>query len=59
MARKQPRLSQRWLAGVLGLSQAQVSERMRGEVEFRVSELEQIATALDVPVTKFLPAEVA
>jgi len=47
--------NQRRLAEVLGLSQAQVSERMSGKVEFRMSELEQIATALGVPVAQFLP----
>lgn len=54
MGRK--RWTQRQLAEVLGLSQAQVSERMRGEVEFRMHELELIADALGVPVTQFLPA---
>jgi len=47
--------SQRWLAEVLGLSQAQISDRYRGEVEFRISELEMAAVALGVPVAQFVP----
>ena len=49
------RVSQRALAEVLGLSQGQVSARMGGDVEFRLSELERIAVLLKVPITHFLP----
>lgn len=55
LARQTPRRTQRQLAEVLGLSQAQVSDRMRGLVEFRVSEIEATARWLGMPVTDFLP----
>jgi hypothetical protein len=48
-------VTQRWIGQQLGLSQAQVWERMHGVVEWRNSELETLATAMDVPVTTFLP----
>jgi predicted XRE-type DNA-binding protein len=47
---------QRELMELLGLSQAQVSERVRGEVEWRISELVQVAQLLGVPITDFVPA---
>lgn len=47
---------QRHLAEVLGLSEAQVSDRMRCRVAFNVPELEAIANALGVPVTQFVRA---
>lgn len=50
------RVTQRQMAEWLDLSQTQVSERLNGEIEFRPSELEKIASRLDVPVTKFFPA---
>ena len=48
------RKSQRWLASVLHLSQAQISDRLLGKVAFNVPELEATAEALGVPVTRFL-----
>jgi predicted XRE-type DNA-binding protein len=47
---------QRELMDLLGLSQAQISERVRGEVEWRISELVQVAQLLGVPITDFVPA---
>lgn len=49
------RVSQRSLAERMGLSQAQISERMCGNVPFRLPELEAVADALGVPVSQFLP----
>jgi len=43
------------LASHLGISQPQVSARMRGSVEFRLSELRGIAAWLDVPLAALLP----
>lgn len=48
---------QRELVEILGISQAQVSERVRGDVEWRISELVKVAGYLGVPVTAFVPAE--
>lgn len=47
---------QREIADILGLSQQQVSERVRGDVEWRISELVRVADWLQVPITNFLPA---
>jgi transcriptional regulator with XRE-family HTH domain len=47
--------TQAWLAGVLGLSQQQASERLRGKVAFRVDELIKVADALGVPVAALMP----
>lgn len=49
------RKTQRELSEILGISQQQVSERVLGEVEWRISELVRVARWLDVPLTKFLP----
>lgn len=48
LARKQ--LLQRDLAEVLGISTAQVSERLAGRTPFRLDELDLIAELLDLPV---------
>lgn len=48
--------TQRELAELLGLSQPQVSDRIRGDVEWRISELAKVAELLGVPITKFVPA---
>lgn len=53
MARQ--RLLHRQLAVHLGISQGQVSARLRGDIEFRPSELEKVAEFLDVPVSQFFP----
>jgi transcriptional regulator with XRE-family HTH domain len=50
-------VSQRWIAERLGLSQAQVWERMRGVVEWRTGELDRLAAALEVDVAALLPSE--
>lgn len=47
---------QRELVELLGLSQAQISERVRGDVEWRISELTLVADHLGVSITEFLPA---
>jgi transcriptional regulator with XRE-family HTH domain len=47
--------TQAWLAGVLGLSQQVVSERLRGRVAFDVDELTKVAGALGVPVAALMP----
>lgn len=39
------------LADHLGMSQSQLSSRLRGRVEFRPSEIEKIAQMLEVPIT--------
>jgi transcriptional regulator with XRE-family HTH domain len=52
-------VSQRWIGEQLGLSQPQIWERMHGEVEWRMSELERLAAAMHVPVATFLPGDVA
>ncbi len=52
-------VTQRWIGEQLGLSQPQIWERLHGEIEWRMSELERLATALQVPVTKFLPVVAA
>ena len=48
--------TQRQIAEILGLSQTQVSRRLQGLVELRLSELERIAAAMGVPVAVLLPA---
>lgn len=48
---------QRELVDLLGVSQAQVSERVRGDVEWRISELVKVAHYLGVPITEFVPAD--
>lgn len=50
------RRPQRDIAELLGISVNQVSERVRGDVDWRVTELVQVAELLGVPVTQFLPA---
>ena len=42
------------LARRLGITQAYLSRRLTGEVEFRISELQAIADELGVPVTQFV-----
>ena len=45
------------LARRLKVSQAYIWRRINGETAFNVAELEGIAAALGVPVTRFLPAD--
>lgn len=47
-------VTQAQLAKVLGLSQAAVSARLRGETPFDINELARIAGFLDVPVERLL-----
>lgn len=56
MARR--RMTQRQLAEIMGISQPQVMQRLTGKLGFRLAELEHLAKALDVPVARFLPADV-
>jgi transcriptional regulator with XRE-family HTH domain len=44
------------IAEELGLSEARLSLRMNGHVEWKISELLAVADVLKVSVTKFLPA---
>ena len=53
MARR--RMSGQKLARLIGKSQAYLGRRLSGEVAFNVSDLEQLAGALEVPVAHFLP----
>jgi transcriptional regulator with XRE-family HTH domain len=57
MARKG--LTQRKLAEALGMSQPQITKRIAGRIEFRPSELEKAAELLGIPMTRFLPPELA
>jgi transcriptional regulator with XRE-family HTH domain len=47
-------ISQTALASRLGMSQAAVSKRLRGETPFDINELAQIAAALDVTLDRLL-----
>lgn len=49
--------AQRDIADLLDLSQAQVSDRVNGVVEWRISELVLVADWLGVSITKFVPFE--
>lgn len=53
------RRPQRDLADLLGISIQQVSERLRGDVDWRVTELVLVAELLGVPIAQFLPAPAA
>jgi transcriptional regulator with XRE-family HTH domain len=50
------RVSGAELARRLNVKQPYISRRLTGEVEFRLSDLQDIAAALGVPVTQLLPA---
>lgn len=45
------------LAKRLGVTQPYMSRRLTGAVEFRASELESVARALGVPLTRLLPED--
>lgn len=51
------RLSQREVADILDLPQSVVQLRLVGTRPFRAEELVQLATALGVPIARFIPAE--
>lgn len=53
MARK--RVTQSVLAAHLGISQAALSRRLRGEIPFDVNELALIASHLDVTIDALIP----
>ena len=48
------RLSQRNLIGILGLRQGSISARIRGEVEFRIGELEKLADYFGVTLEQLI-----
>lgn len=48
-------LSARELARRIGVNQSYLAARMCGDVELRTGDLEKIADALGVPVSKLLP----
>lgn len=56
MARRQ--VTQATLAAALGVTQQAVSRRLRGDVDFTVSELQAVADVLEVPVADLIPASV-
>jgi transcriptional regulator with XRE-family HTH domain len=51
------RTTQVGLADVIGLSQAAVSRRLRGEIPFTVDELAKVATHFEVPLGSLLPEQ--
>ena len=53
------RVTQADLAVGLGISQAAVSRRLTGMVDFTVSELDAVASVLGVPTASLLPAALA
>ena len=53
MARRD--INQTRLAAIVGVTQTQVSARLRGTIEWRVSELQTIAAAFDMPVADLIP----
>ena len=44
-------LSQEKLGEALGMSQAQVSQRLAGRIDWRISEIQAIAKILNIPVS--------
>ncbi|MDO5501509.1 MAG: helix-turn-helix transcriptional regulator [Propionibacteriaceae bacterium] len=50
-------LTQAALAEVIGVSQSQLSKRLRGVIPFDVNEVAAIANALDVPITELVTAK--
>jgi transcriptional regulator with XRE-family HTH domain len=52
-------ISQMTLAGHIGMTQASVSKRLRGEVAFNVDELSAVARVLDVPIASLLAEQPA
>lgn len=53
------RIGKTELARRLGWGRMQVHRRLNGEADLSVPELEQIAAALDVPLTQLIPTEPA
>lgn len=54
LARRQ--MTQQDLAAIVGMSQASVSERLRGKTMFTLDDIERFATALEVHPAVFLDA---
>lgn len=52
-------VSQTALAVALGVTQPQVSARLRGVVPFNINELHVVAEFLNVPISTLLPTGVA
>jgi len=48
-------ISGRQLCTLIGMSQSALAARLSGHVEFRISELQTIADAIEVPLSRFLP----
>jgi transcriptional regulator with XRE-family HTH domain len=48
-------LGQKPLADALGISQSQLSKRLRGEIDLTVAELQKTAAFLEVPIGVLLP----
>jgi transcriptional regulator with XRE-family HTH domain len=55
IARRQPKTPQSEFAAELGMSQTQFSDRLSGDVEWRITEIIRLAELLGVPVTAFVP----
>jgi len=49
------RMSARQLALMTGWSPMYVSRRLRGQLPFTIADLDDVASALDIPVTRLLP----
>jgi predicted transcriptional regulator len=45
------------IAGVLGVSQAAVSRKLRGEVPFEIEDLSVLAEEWGVPITELIPRQ--
>jgi len=53
------RSSQQNTADILGISRTSVVERMNGRIPFTATEILLLATAWQVPVSRFFPREIA
>ena len=49
------RYTQTRLADQIGMSQAALSRRLRGEVAFDINELSAVAAAMDITLSELLP----
>jgi transcriptional regulator with XRE-family HTH domain len=52
-------LSQEKLGEALGMSQAQVSQRLAGRIDWRISEIQAIAKILNIPISTLITDAVA
>lgn len=55
IARQQTKVAQEDLAAELEMSRKALSDRLSGEVEWRITELLRLGEILDVPITAFVP----